>query len=905
MIISSTGRIRGGFTDYAADTVYSDVPNGFYIPAIRLGLVPEINNILFRLINTFLDGSKHKIYKKLINGITTGYNAKEIFKGHAINDNVFYSSKFKSSQISDPLPYANFAKNYQNATSMLDPPQNATLFASLAAGIRGLATLANEKLTGTVLAHIEEDMANIGDYQKELMRAYLPSFEKEVAIVLRKANFLKAVIESTRCKTYRNYTSTVKPSFIRNNEAIKDFAIPGSFPTIENETARKSYLLNMLNGVTLTANGIQKSILDTQKDLADIPLYFETYQNSISDYNNRNNALPFMPLSHLSHLFNITNFFTGEDKYGFNKEHTVYNPFLGSANRTIGTDSFKFAYGTRGILNYRQSPNIDIAPGVLQLVDNYNAKAGGARRVEKSEYTGLFKELVMLSRFIIDQKYLVRHDNQGRWLYDQFKQIVDIQAKPNVRAIAACQTGLRAIDQPFWGTPANIIMMTENDNIRQTVYRFISTIQAPKENKLFNTERKRLRVYNIHDLNIVPVNIHALQREMPFVNIINYGYTFDHISKQNMSSTLRRDTMADLKSGLLKNFDPSTLQISMVSDVGNDSKTCENLIRKSMSPYTGIVLPDAIFAKRLHNLFATARPGINKKNLENLAHFDLENSQAEADKISVNGTAYQNISRSSLIRDNIPVEDSIMLFMLEPFAHHFAQDYFKYMVEMAKGYSKYFDGVPKYISDQLVSKVLLLGFDVAARPTNKNMLNSGSAGVNRGIVFRHDSSNKVVVPAKSNIADPAILGICEPATNLKIYDYDCTIEKLTGTAIVPIDGILRPGFKNGMQIGSVFTVSNKKENPIEMIVNFDEDTTGFHHPAGVTAANFNMQSYLRYSTTIIRDQLFHVNLQRFIRHLIADQLDWSANPVVRDRDVVNESVTEFSKNEKFDPDVFN
>jgi hypothetical protein len=41
------------------------------------------------------------------------------------------------------------------------------------------------------------------------------------------------------------------------------------------------------------------------------------------------------------------------------------------------------------------------------------------------------------------------------------------------------------------------------------------------------TDRNQLRVYNILDTNIVPINFHALQRELAFINLMNYSYTFD------------------------------------------------------------------------------------------------------------------------------------------------------------------------------------------------------------------------------------------------------------------------------------------------------------------------------------------------------------------------------------------
>jgi hypothetical protein len=42
-------------------------------------------------------------------------------------------------------------------------------------------------------------------------------------------------------------------------------------------------------------------------------------------------------------------------------------------------------------------------------------------------------------------------------------------------------------------------------------------------------DRKSLQIYNILDTNIVPINFHALQRELPLINLFNYSYTFDQL----------------------------------------------------------------------------------------------------------------------------------------------------------------------------------------------------------------------------------------------------------------------------------------------------------------------------------------------------------------------------------------
>ena len=66
-----------------------------------------------------------------------------------------------------------------------------------------------------------------------------------------------------------------------------------------------------------------------------------------------------------------------------------------------------------------------------------------------------------------------------------------------------------------------------------------STVNLCQDNSLenYSLERQAARVLNIIDLNIMPINIHALLREVPLINIYNYAATFDDMVKQTFTSS--------------------------------------------------------------------------------------------------------------------------------------------------------------------------------------------------------------------------------------------------------------------------------------------------------------------------------------------------------------------------------
>jgi hypothetical protein len=63
-----------------------------------------------------------------------------------------------------------------------------------------------------------------------------------------------------------------------------------------------------------------------------------------------------------------------------------------------------------------------------------------------------------------------------------------------------------------------------------------STLAAAGAKTTNSTElRERLRAMNIVDLNIVPINRHALMKDIPLINLTNYSYTFDEMVKADLA----------------------------------------------------------------------------------------------------------------------------------------------------------------------------------------------------------------------------------------------------------------------------------------------------------------------------------------------------------------------------------
>ena len=538
----------------------------------ELGLIPKLNGIIYKYCNIFIDKSSKKIYKTLIEKFVNGHNAKDILNGKNINDNVFYCS-VEAAANGVYLEGTVFSAG----VCRTEPMPNAVLFASIANGLKGLALAQSEKLTGTGAAFIEDNFLNVSEYQKELMRANLPAFEKELNLLIKKSEFMKRCLEETHTQVVA--VAVVEPppvvlnadavpavpavpaddangvravrgvlaigaqniliNALRGNDNNSDSTQANKLQVAEENSARKLYLIGLYDDISMSAKSLLRCVIDTQKELNDIPMYFETYNESIIDYNNRNGHLPFMPVSSITHLMNFNSFCVGNELALFNQVNFNLS-LIPRITMGMGSPEFKFTYGTRGLLHYKQAPSLQYAPGVEALLDSYNNKLGGAAAFDKSKMEHITKGVVTLSRWCIDYMYhnqaLDTHDwNAMRKLVlnNQRSRPVGHGAIENaVVKNLTCQTAKSGLpDYTFWGNTANIVLLSENDNFSQSIYRFMKGMDDGNQNKLSGADRKNFRIYNILDLNIVPINIHAMQREIPFVNLFNYSYTFDHMVK--------------------------------------------------------------------------------------------------------------------------------------------------------------------------------------------------------------------------------------------------------------------------------------------------------------------------------------------------------------------------------------
>jgi hypothetical protein len=455
------------------------------------GIIPVFNELLARYIVGFGDRSQYsRIYLPLIDSFANGSNSREIMQGDGIKD-VNFSPEFIAAHMG--------GKGVKG-----DPPYNTLLYASLGRVIKSVLTRTIP--SSQIKYHILTNFAEVPEFVKESLRANLPVLDKEFEYLSKKAQFLKAVIESGHDTESGGVSvrRVINPEILASvNSVIGDYnSDPGLHggmipPSNQGHDERRPYLVSLINSVVSGCASIQRCMDITQKELADVPLYGETFEGSMKQFRARHNVNPLTPLSSLTFLFNRSA-----------RQDNWLTPAFG-----VGSAKFKNLYSTRLILaQSKVDPKIDYAPGMRDIVAKYNAVSDGTTQAP-SYYNAIFHQVIQLTRYLTDIGY--HKDITGRFLNE---------------TLTAGEGDHPA--QYSFGTMDRVMALSENIDIKRAATDITSRITESEGAR--GEDRKTLRIYNILDLNIVPINVHAMQREVPLINLYNYSYTFDRMIQESL-----------------------------------------------------------------------------------------------------------------------------------------------------------------------------------------------------------------------------------------------------------------------------------------------------------------------------------------------------------------------------------
>lgn len=392
--------------------------------------------------------------------------------------NNFANGTFSDSVMKDNLWFDDMSNN--NALNRTADVNNV-LCKSLALVMRQLLVA---KYPGKTFKHyVETDLAEIPLFIKEGFRANMPVFIKLFSLLIKKCELLKNFVQAF------NLSDGVHTS-----------------------AAVKLELTKVLDQVIAGSNSLISCMNDVLEELGDAPLYLETHKDSIKEYESLNGMKPIMPLS--SVLYYLQN------------GAVARTAALPGAN--LGSQKFKLLYGTRGILSVGGAYDMSKLPGMKDILQKHNETTESEYHIDEKSLSAHVSDSLLALRYVLTGKHyanlLTSHlaGGTGSKANTTWDTLVGgnngIVFKTAAYSIGSPTTANRDI--------TSVLQVTESNKQRDARQNLVKRVEQSDKTIIRGT-REQIRMMNIIDMNIVPINVHALMREMPLVNLMNYSYTFD------------------------------------------------------------------------------------------------------------------------------------------------------------------------------------------------------------------------------------------------------------------------------------------------------------------------------------------------------------------------------------------
>jgi hypothetical protein len=504
------------------------------------------NQLMARYLNTVVDKSgEERVYFPLINSIANGVMSNSVTNpGKETFPDIL-------SMLADDI-----------SLKIGGPKPTAILFHSLALILQRLIKDSNP--ITQVSYHLLSTLTDVPLYMKESYRVNLPGFVKLFDFVYQKCEFIKQFIQKTpnlnlskmELRDIRDNKLTVKAGI----EVGGDFTgVPSEkvnvmFPrdslsgikefndTLSDKDVRE-YFLEFIDSVSNACYVVSNSAIDVLKELGDMPVYGQLYENSIEMYQNRNGKLPLTPISIIfSFLANIkTSGISGGTPEDI-KRSVLSDPLV-FPNKTLGDPKFKLLYANRQVIMQSTQIGYDQIPGVKAIVDTYNSVSSSTDRLDDERYLRFLNNVITGVRFVVDiRSYKVQMTSTYCFPSISYISTATATAAAAVAAVGAT-VPTAALKIPITNLadnatvtiyfmdklPSAIISSLETAAQTDTYTEIAKHVDGDKSKSTANDRRQQERVDNLMDMNIIPINVHALMRDIPLVNLYNYDFTFNQM----------------------------------------------------------------------------------------------------------------------------------------------------------------------------------------------------------------------------------------------------------------------------------------------------------------------------------------------------------------------------------------
>lgn len=412
------------------------------------------------------------------------------------------------------------------------PQENSLLYASTALTIKSLMYTMN--LDKSKKRYLFDGLADIPAHLKEKMQINLPMFSKMFQSVIDRAAFLKRFLTYNKIGQnleQREISETPIP-FV-DNDPNKQYAKLKQVSKFNNGQMR-SYLLAMLTKLNDMALAAKKCCDGVYNELNDkMPYFMELRKDGVAEYKHRSGHYPFAPASFMLLPLSQANMAENDDYSGINGVMLPSN--------INGSYAYQLNNGLRVVYNNASAKfNIEHYPSVKEIYNAYLASFDIGKKISSSEYIAMLEKVTYGAKFLnelLQTQRLFCGENALR------VKVLEDNAIPGTSSHLFNQVDLnRMTGAAFYPVLAlrqsedtinkliELQDIVDHRIVKEEMLRFIGPPDPTGRPSRTTSDRSALRLFNILDLQVSPVNFSAFMREVPFTNLINYSYTFDRMT---------------------------------------------------------------------------------------------------------------------------------------------------------------------------------------------------------------------------------------------------------------------------------------------------------------------------------------------------------------------------------------
>jgi len=465
--------------------VFSDIYSRSYQKKTKGSLLLKFNNLIARFLDTFFERSSKKFYLGLISEFSKSQNSC-IYAGNGFKD---------------------IHTNADVVDEMVFPFDDSVLAESLGFCIKALSTRSANKQLQTKL-HAQESIDEVSTNMKEKYKTYLPTFISMFEKIIYQSTMYKKLLELSDSSEINGVVAetvygSASGTRLFSDEDMEIYQMSGKL--LKGDSNAYSHYNNILNNIIEASRALVNDCTTVLNDISNTPVYLQVKDNSIKNFYNNYGKFPILPNSILSaDLFNARYLMPdlqSPDNYG------------------------KLAYGTNYVLNNKGKINeLNSYVWLKDFITSYNNSAPKVNNIELEKLNSYLEGSNSISKTLYEYSFL----NQVAVNCMSYPVVVDFDYTKKVKAVDV--TGDHMKLNTYFSVPSrrleDVLSIVENsstDNNKKIITDFIK--QSDK--KVF--DRVKARLMNIVDMNISPINPHALLREIPLINIYNYAFTFDDI----------------------------------------------------------------------------------------------------------------------------------------------------------------------------------------------------------------------------------------------------------------------------------------------------------------------------------------------------------------------------------------